>query len=96
MTYFTRKNYGFSIEECLKDYKSRWKILCLVWIDSYFKDDAKVWWHSLDYAKKKALFDEYLELVPLEKWSHANNKDQVGYTSLFSILKVYGCIQNEF
>ena len=47
-------------------------------IDSYFKDDAKVWWHSLDYAKRKALFTEDLEQILLYKWSHAKNKDQVG------------------
>ena len=36
---------------------------CRLWINDYFKDDAKVWWCSLDSRKMDALSDEYFEQV---------------------------------
>ena len=67
----------------------------ILWIDAYFRDDAKVWWCSLDSRKMDALSDEEFEQVFLDKWSHAKNKYQVEHKGLFSILKFHGCIQKE-
>ena len=44
---------------------------------SYLKYDVKVWWHSLDYAQRKAISNKDLEQVLLDKWLHAKNKDKV-------------------
>ena len=93
--YLTGNNDGSSIEECIKKCKPQWENSWRLWIDTYFKDDAKVWWCSLDSRKMKALSDEEFEQVFLDKWSHAKNKYQVGHKGLFSILKFHGCIQKE-
>ena len=93
--YFIVNNDGSSIEECIKNYKSQWKNSWRLWTDSYFKDDAKVWWCSLDSRNLKALSDEDFEQVFLDKWSHSKNKYQVGHKHLFSRLKFHKCIQNE-
>ena len=56
--YFTGNNDGSSIEECIKNYKSKWENSWRLWINAYFKDDAKVWRCSLDSRKMDALSDE--------------------------------------
>ena len=78
-----------------KNCKSQWENSWRLWIDAYFKHDVKVWWCSLDSRKIKALSNEDFEQVFLDKWSHAKNKYKVGHKGLFSIFKVYGCIQKE-
>ena len=47
----------------------------------------------------KALSDEDIEKLFLDKWSHKVNKDQDSSKGLFSyeysLLKIHGCIQKE-
>ena len=68
-------------------------------MDFYLKDDANVWWNSLNHDKMKTLSDEEFEQVFLDKWSHAKKKDIESHKGLFScgniILQVHGCIQKE-
>ena len=63
----------------------------------YLKDDANVWWNSLNYDKMMTLSDEEFEQVFLDKWSHAKKKEIESHNALFScgntILQVHGCFQ---
>jgi len=68
--FFTGNDVGFSIEEFLKDLKARVSNNWRFWIEFYLKDEAMVWYNSLDYSKMKALSDEDFEKVILDKWSH--------------------------
>ena len=60
---FTKNNDDYSIEECIKGCKSKWDNSWRLLIESYSKDDVKVWWHSLDYRKTEALSYEDFEQV---------------------------------
>ena len=64
--YFIGNNDGSSIEECIKNCKSKWEKSWRLWINAYFKDDGKVWWFSLDSRKMEALSGEYFEEVFLD------------------------------
>ena len=37
-------------------------------VDFYLKDDANVWWNSLNHDKMKTLSNEEYEQVFLDKW----------------------------
>ena len=56
--YFTGNNDGYGIEECIKNCKSQWENSWRLWINTYFRNDAKVWWCSLDARKMDAQSDE--------------------------------------
>ena len=73
--HFTGSDNGISIEEYLEERKSRWKTSWWDWVNFYLKDDANVWWNSLNHDKMKTLLDEEFEQVFLDKWSHAKKKD---------------------
>ena len=53
-------------------------------MNCYLKDDANVWWNSLNYDKMMTLSDEEFEQVFLDKWSHAKKKDIDNNKGLFS------------
>ena len=72
---FTGNDNGISIEEYLEEIKSRWKTSWRDWVDFYLKDDANVWWNSLNHDKMKTLLDEEFEQVFLDNWSHSKKKD---------------------
>jgi hypothetical protein len=59
-----------------------------------FKEDATIWWQSLDFAKMMVLSNEAYEKLLLDKWSHAKSKDKKNTKDLFSygnsILQVHG------
>jgi hypothetical protein len=61
--YFTGKDDGPSIEEFIKStsqvWKEKWKFL----VPFSFKEDASIWWKSLDFAKMMALSDEAFEKI---------------------------------
>ena len=71
LLYFTGKDDGPTIEECIKQKKWVWKNQ---WRDSWglaFKDEAYKWYLSLDDKQLTKLSDAEFEKVLLDKWSHA-------------------------
>jgi hypothetical protein len=95
--FFTSKDDGPSIEECIQNCKSSWKEKWKFCLHHYFKDDAHIWWKSFDFCEWRLLFDEALEKLLLYKWSHVKNTERP--KGLFfhanSILHVHGCIHKE-
>jgi hypothetical protein len=59
--FFTSKDDGPSIEECIQNCKSSWKEKWKFCLHHYFKDDAHIWWKSFDFCEWRLLFDEALE-----------------------------------
>jgi hypothetical protein len=64
-----------------------------------FKDDAKIWWQSLDRAKMMALSVEAFEKIFLDRWSCVGKTYTEHTEGLFSsdnsILHVHRYIQQE-
>ena len=68
--YFIGKDVGFSIEEFLNHLKARVSNNWRFWIEFYLKDEAMVWYNSLDNSKMKTLSHKDFEKVISDKWSH--------------------------
>ena len=75
--YLTGNTDGPSIEEYIKYEKDVWTTSWRFWVELCLKDDAKVWWKSLNHVKLKTLSNEEFEQVFLDKWSNAKKTDKV-------------------
>jgi hypothetical protein len=64
-----------------------------------FKDDALIWWQSIDYMEWLSLSEQAIEKLILDKWSHKKSKDKeftkVLFSGVKSILHIHGCIHKE-
>ena len=96
--YFTGKDDGPTIEECIQRYKSTYGKFLKFQMLSNMRGEAQKWNLLLDYEWLN-LPDEEFEKLLLDRWSHARKQDKEKHVGLFptgiSLLQVHGLIQKE-
>ena len=83
---FTGKDDGPTIEEFIKELKSRYGRYWRVWFN--LKDEATKWWVSLDRKQLTKLSDAEFEKVLLDKWARARKKENETHKGLIQKEKI--------
>jgi len=96
---FTGKDDGLTIEKFIESQKRDCPWCWKEKIGYYLKDEAAIWWKSLESEILKLCCADKIEKLFLDKWSHIGKKETKKPKWLFStgisLLEVDGCIQKE-
>ena len=97
--YFTGKDDGPTIEECIQRYKSTYGIFWKLQMLFNMRGEAQKWNLLLSNEWVNKISDEEFEKVLLDKWSRARKKENETHKGLIptgiSLLQIHGLIQKE-